>query len=164
MSDRPIRDILAEVIRRERLGLIRPLWADWKEFADDECEHVRKRADHIIRTLKEEFGVELVQSGTPPVVAHPSPEIYRWWIIGQEVERVVRLAADGLWEILTIKAGVENIEYRFQLSEVLAASGMVLTGQDAAAKAIPGLGRKLAALAEICRVTVVTRSADDAAA
>jgi hypothetical protein len=154
MTERPIRDILAEAMRRERLGLIRPLWADWKAFGDTECEYVRKRADHLMRILAE-FGVQLVQTGEPRLIGAPSPEIYRYWIEGNKAQRVIRQLPDGQWDMLIDEGGSETLEYRFTIAELFIAGGLVLTGADAQAKAVPGLGRKLAALSEICRVTAV---------
>ncbi|TJV03557.1 MAG: hypothetical protein E5Y35_26490, partial [Mesorhizobium sp.] len=59
---RPVRDIVAECLRRERYGLIRPLWAD---ADDDSREEVRRRADHLIRLLSD-YGVDLVQRDVTP--------------------------------------------------------------------------------------------------
>lgn len=50
MQARPLNDRVAEAMRRERLGLIRPLWAD---FPDDSKIDWLNRADHLIRVLRE---------------------------------------------------------------------------------------------------------------
>lgn len=47
---RALNDRVAEAMRRERLGLIRPLWHDWSE---DQKADWLSRADHLIRTMKE---------------------------------------------------------------------------------------------------------------
>ena len=46
---REVRDLVGEALRRERFGLIRPLWAD----ADDELRNRwRQRADDFLRVLE----------------------------------------------------------------------------------------------------------------
>jgi hypothetical protein len=50
MNTRSLNDRVAEAMRRERLGLIRPLWAD---FSDDSKADWLNRADHLIRLLRE---------------------------------------------------------------------------------------------------------------
>lgn len=47
---RALNDRIAEAMRRERLGLIRPLWADWAE--EDKADWLR-RADHMLMLFKE---------------------------------------------------------------------------------------------------------------
>lgn len=47
---RALNDRIAEAMRRERLGLIRPLWADWSE--EDKADWL-SRADHLIRNFRE---------------------------------------------------------------------------------------------------------------
>ena len=47
---RALNDRVAEAMRRERLGLIRPLWADWPEL---EKADWLNRADHLLRLLNE---------------------------------------------------------------------------------------------------------------
>jgi hypothetical protein len=44
-------------MRRERLGLVRPLWADWPEA--DKADWL-SRADHLIRLFKE-LGVSVAK-------------------------------------------------------------------------------------------------------
>lgn len=151
MSDRPIRDILAECLRIERQGPIRPLWADWAKFADDECEQVRLRADHLMRLL-EGHGLTIVQAGHVNQAAPAqSPEVYRYGVVGRKAERVVRRGAGEAWQIVSIENGVETVEQTFTADQASINGGLVLT-DDPAAKAIPGLGRQLAALAEIYRL------------
>jgi len=148
---RPIRDILAEMMRRERLGLIQPLWQDWTSFADDECEHVRRRADHLIRLLEGE-GVRLVRTGDPDGVPTPtSPIIYRYWMVGRPAERIVRKASGENWEIVTVADGKETVEQAFTIEQALLNGGLVLTGHPDA-RTIRGLGSQLAALNEIYRL------------
>lgn len=151
MSDvpRPLRDILAECMRLERIGPRRPLWAEWQTFADDECEHVRRRADHVMRLLSD-MGVELVQTGTPKSIERPdSPVIWRYMAAGGN-ERIVRATGER-WEVATIAAGKETVEQAFSLSGAHLNAGMVLT-DDPSARQIPGLGRQLAAVTEIYRL------------
>jgi hypothetical protein len=146
---RPVRDILAECMRRERNGLMRPLWSDWWE---EGREPVRRRADHLIRLLNE-FGVELVQTGAPLPTSRPeSPVVWRSKLHGREAERLVRRDAAG-WSIITVEHGAETIEQTFHLESASINGGAVLT-DDPAARQIPGLGRQLAAALEIFRVDV----------
>lgn len=146
---RPIRDILAECMRRERLGLIRPLWAEWQTFADDECEGVRRRADHLLRLLSD-LGIELVQTGEPKTVDRPNSQvIWQYGITGGR-ERMVRASGEH-WEIVVSDAGAETVEQVFSLPDAHINAGLVLT-DDPAARQIPGLGRQLAAVTEIYRV------------
>jgi len=152
-ADRPIRDVLAEMMRRERLGLIRPLWEDWTRFADDQCEHVRRRADHLIRLLEGE-GVRLVRVGSGDHVPAPvSPVIYQYGMVGRPVSRLVRKAKDDLWEIVTVdnEDGKETVEQAFTIEQALLNGGLVLTGHPDA-RTIRGLGSQLAALNEIYRM------------
>ncbi|TIX57370.1 MAG: hypothetical protein E5V25_27480, partial [Mesorhizobium sp.] len=65
---REIRDVLAECMRRERYGLIRPLWAD---ADDDSREEVRRRADHLIRILAD-YGLQMVRTGEPAPAETPT--------------------------------------------------------------------------------------------
>lgn len=145
---RTARDILAECVRRERYGLIRPLWSD----ADEEMrEEVRRRADHLIRLLSD-YGVDLVQRGD---IEPPSPPTSQTIIANQVVGapdtmREVR-AVDGKFAIVAVKAGAETVEQVFTLNDVMLNEGLVLSG-DPAAKKIPDLGRQLAAVAAIYRL------------
>ncbi|RVD44892.1 hypothetical protein EN742_00670 [Mesorhizobium sp. M4A.F.Ca.ET.020.02.1.1] len=147
---REIRDIMAECMRRERYGLIRPLWADM--VGDDAAaEEVRRRADHLIRILAD-YGVELVFRGdvTPPAVP-TSQTILVNQVFGQpDTLREIR-AGEGAFSILAIKAGVPTAEQSFTLNEVMLNAGLVLA-DDPAAKTIKGLGRQLAAATEIYRL------------
>ncbi len=157
MSDRPIRDILAEAIRIERMGPFnQPSWADWKASDDAACENVRRRADHLIRLLAE-HGVSLMRSGDPdkkPAVT--SPTVLTCNVAGnQATERSIRKGPGDDWHIVAITAGVETIEQAFTLQEVMLNAGLVLT-DDPAAKTIPGLGRRLAAVTEIYRLCAAT--------
>ncbi|TGT72931.1 hypothetical protein EN802_13715 [bacterium M00.F.Ca.ET.159.01.1.1] len=146
---REIRDVLAECLRRERYGLIRPLWAD----ADDDArEEVRRRADHLTRLLSD-YGVELVRPADKEPPAPPTSET----IIANQVYnqpdtmREVIAGADGKFEIVAVKANVGTVEQTFTLNEVMLNAGLVLA-DDPAAKTIKGLGRQLAAAVEIYRL------------
>lgn len=157
---REIRDVVAECMRRESQGLIRPLWADWQRFADDECEHVRRRADHLMR-LFAELGLEVVRKGEgrKPETAPASRVIYQYGLVGQPVERVVRKAGADDWEIVTLAGGKETLEQTFTLTGAHINAGLVLTDAPEA-RAIPGLGRQLAALTEIYRVDAAGMGGD----
>ena len=146
---RTTRDILAEAMRRERLGLTRPLWAG---LDADSREQTCLRADHLMRLLAH-LGVELVQTGD----ANPAEDIADGIIASNqlagdpETERVIRKDAGDTWSIVTRKADVETIEQTFTLADVMLNADLVLR-DDPAAKAIPGLGRRLAAAFEIMRL------------
>lgn len=47
---RSLADRIAEAMRRERLGLVRPLWAD---FAEEDKTDWLNRAEHLMRNCKE---------------------------------------------------------------------------------------------------------------
>lgn len=47
---RPLNDRIAEAMRQERLGLMRPLWAD---FPEDQKGDWLSRADHLLRVCNE---------------------------------------------------------------------------------------------------------------
>ncbi|TJV51132.1 MAG: hypothetical protein E5Y01_16215 [Mesorhizobium sp.] len=145
---REIRDILAECMRRERYGLIRPLWAD---ADDDSREEVRRRADHLMRLLSD-YGVDLVRRvDVDPSPAPTSRTILANQVYGQpDTMREVR-AAEGGFAIVAVKAGVPATEQSFTLNEVMLNADLVLS-DDPAAKTIKGLGRQLAAATEIYRL------------
>lgn len=146
---RPIRDVLAEMMRRERLGLMRPLWRD---ASDEQKEPIRQRADHMLRLLASE-GFAVVRVGDDEAAVPPpaSPVIWKFKLVGRNAERLVRRAAGDLWEIVTIEGGRETVEQSFTLQQASLNGGLVLTG-DPAARSIPGLGSQLAAVLEIYRL------------
>jgi hypothetical protein len=151
MTDAPrdIRDILAEAMRRERLGTAaRPAWADWWEEAR---EPVRMRADHLIRLLAE-AGVDLVRTGEalPPAPPPKSLVVSRDAIVGRKAERIVRADPAG-FAITLVQDGAETVEQTFTLQDASLLAGAVLTGSPEAAKR-PGLGRLLAAAVEMYRL------------
>lgn len=145
---RPIRDILAEGMRRERLGLVRPLWSNWDE---DSREEVRRRADHLMRILSD-AGIQLVQTGGPAPVAPPTSQtIVANQVYAQpDTMREVRIEERG-FSVVAVKAGQSTVEQTFTLNEVMLNAGLVLTG-DPAAKSIKDLGKQLAAAVEIYRL------------
>ncbi|TIN36823.1 MAG: hypothetical protein E5Y10_22095 [Mesorhizobium sp.] len=145
---RPVRDIVAECIRRERYGLIRPLWAD---ADDDSREEVRRRADHLIRLLAD-YGVQMLRTGEPAPAETPTgPAIVANQVYAQpDTMREVRVDV-GKFSIVTVKAGDATAEQSFTLNEVMLNAGLVLA-DDPAAKTIKGLGRQLAAATEIYRL------------
>lgn len=148
---REIRDILADAMRRERLGgLVRPLWQEYASFNPEACEQVRLRADHLIRLLAGE-GVTLIRAGdSGPKPTPTSDVVWRYYLAGQQVERVIRRSGDD-WQIVAVKDGGETIEQEFLLADAHVNAGLVLT-DDPAARTIAGLGRQLAALTEIYRI------------
>ncbi len=145
---REIRDILAEGMRRERLGLVRPLWPAMDE---DSREEVRRRADHLMRILSD-YGIQLVQTGAPvPVAAPTSPTIVANQVYNApDTMREVRVEERG-FSIVSVKGGDTTVEQTFTLNEVMLNAGLVLTG-DPAAKTIKDLGKQLAAAVEIYRL------------
>ncbi|MES0168217.1 hypothetical protein NKJ87_19880 [Mesorhizobium sp. M0027] len=145
---RPIRDILAEGIRRERLGLIRPLWQDSDE---DSREEVRRRADHLLRILSD-AGVQLVQLGEPAPIAVPAgPTIAANQVYNApDTMREVRVEERG-FSIVAVKGGGATVEQTFTLNDVMLNAGLVLAG-DPAAKTIKDLGKQLAAACEVYRL------------
>ncbi|ESY89041.1 hypothetical protein X739_00665 [Mesorhizobium sp. LNHC220B00] len=151
---RPIRDILAEGMRRERLGLVRPLWQDWDE---DGREEVRRRADHLLRILSD-AGVQLVQTGVPAPAGTPTgPTIVANQVYGApDTMREVRIAERG-FSIVAVKGGDATVEQTFTLNDAMVNAGLVLAG-DPAAKSIKDLGKQLAAAAEIYRLDAVAGS------
>lgn len=147
---RPARDILAECIRLERLGIIHPLWADWFE---EGREPVRMRADHIIRLLSDR-GIELVHTGEPRHVERPdSPVFWRFKIDGQNAERLVRTAADGI-EIVKIGGDKQSIQLTFPIGEAYDLANRGLCGDRELTKE-PGVITKLSAALEAHRVNAV---------
>ncbi|TIL34288.1 hypothetical protein [Mesorhizobium sp.] len=150
---REIRDILAECMRRERYGLIRPLWAD---MDDETREEVRRRADHLIRILAD-YGVQMVRTGEPTPAETPTgPTIVANQVYAQpETVREVRAEA-GKFSIVAIKNGDSVVEQSFTLNDVMLNAGLVLA-DDPAAKTIKGLGRQLAAATEIYRLNAAGR-------
>ncbi|MER8616001.1 hypothetical protein NKG99_03970 [Mesorhizobium sp. M1409] len=145
---RTIRDILAEGMRRERLGLIRPLWHDWDE---DGREEVRRRADHLMRILSD-AGVQLVQTGEPAPAATPTgPTIVANQVYGApDTMREIRVEERG-FSIVAVKGAETTVEQTFTLNDAMVNAGLVLAG-DPAAKSIKDLGKQLAATAEIYRL------------
>jgi hypothetical protein len=157
MTERPIRDILGEVLRRERYPFIRPTWREWDGPGQEE---VRRRADHVMRMLAG-YGVELIRTSDPFPPA-PEPEslvIYRWPIAGNKhegvirtsAERMIRKAAGDAWEIVAIVDGAEKVEQSFSIEQALLNGGLVLTDHPDL-RSVLGLGKQLAAVNEIFRL------------
>lgn len=141
---RSLRDIVAEAMRRERLGLMRPLWADLDDVFKQQW---LLRADVLIR-IASEYGVSFGGAGLD---CTPVPEIYRFPVFGGGAERVIRRNGD-LWEIVTVTQDkTEVVNQTFALADAWVEAGMVLA-DDPAAKALSGLGRRLAAALEIHRM------------
>ncbi|MGX9145908.1 hypothetical protein [Mesorhizobium sp. 128a] len=145
---REVRDILAECMRRERYGLIRPLWA---HADDDSREEVRRRADHLIRILAD-YGVRFDQVGEPTPAATPTSAtiVANQVFNAPDTTREVCIAERG-FSIVTVKADETTVEQTFTLNEAMLNAALVLCG-DPAAKTIKDLGKQLAAAAEIYRL------------
>jgi hypothetical protein len=150
MTDRTIRDVLAEAMRIERLSLaVKPSWREWAAVDPDGCEAVRRRADHIIRLLASE-GVVVVRIDDPsPAAAPTSPDIWRF-PVANAGERIIRDAGDA-WQIVLASGGHETVQMSFTLAEAHILGGRVLVG-DRAVLQEQGATTKLAAALEILRV------------
>lgn len=142
---RPLRDVVGEAMRRERLGLIRPPWADAPEEIREEW---RIRADVVIRIMGEAgvtFGGRISEATT-------SDTIYRYATLDGKAERVIRRGEADAWEVVTVKPGQpERVEQSFTMARVHIESGMVLV-DDPDARKLEGLGRRFAAALEIHRM------------
>lgn len=151
MSERPIRDILAECMRRERLGAVHLTWERMKAINDAECEFIRKRADHLIRLLNS-YGVSLVANGSPADRAAPSSEIYRCHMLGRNTDRAIRQGdkVDN-WQLVTIDGDTEKTVMTLTQADMLALGGRVLMG-DADVTKVTGLATALAICSEVYRV------------
>lgn len=57
---RPLRDRIGEAMRRARIGLARPLWADLPDYAQ---EDYRKAADFLLGHLATELRYEIREAG-----------------------------------------------------------------------------------------------------
>ncbi|AMS41188.1 hypothetical protein [Aminobacter aminovorans] len=143
---REIRDILAECIRLERLGLIHPLWSEWFEAGR---EPVRMRADHILRLLSDR-GVTIVQTGEPQSTTRPEPVFWRWKINGQNAERIARAGANGI-EVAKLDAGTETTQLTFGLAEAHDLANRGLCGDRELMKEA-GVITKISAALEAYRV------------
>lgn len=148
---RAVRDILAECMRRERLGAVHLTWERLKAIDDAECEIIRKRADHVIRLLAS-YGVSLVADGDPTNRAEPSSEIYRCHMLGKQTDRAIR-RGDGAddWQLVTIDGDAEKVVMTLTQAEMLTLGGRVMMG-DADVMKVQGLATALAMSGEIYRV------------
>jgi|GEM_PF-3244156 len=152
MSDGPrdIRDVVAEAMRHERLGLVRPLWSDWCDFDNEGGpEDWRRRADHLIRLMRQN-GISVVRTGTDaaPLTEPNSRVIYRFKLHGRQAERLIRKSRGDDWQVVLIENGTEIVEQTFTVRQALIDGGLVLIDHPDA-KSIPRLGRQLAALVQI---------------
>lgn len=154
-SSRPIRDALAEVLRRERLGMMQPTWERMVEIGDGSVEQWRIRADHVLHLLAE-LGLTIAATGAvaPVPPAATGPTIWTSKVPGREAHRVVRRAGDG-FEIVTFADGEAVVEQSFTMEQASIHGGMVLAG-DPAARTIAGLGSQLAAALEVLRLNAAT--------
>lgn len=150
-APRDIRDVLGECIRREALGLIRPLWTEYTSFNDEACEAHRRRGDMLVRLLKE-YGLSIVRDGEQPAPTSAAADVvYSHPLHDGSAVRSIRYAGKR-WEIVsTTKDGTETVEQSFSIHQANINAGLVLI-EAPEAKTIQGLGRQLAALAEIYRV------------
>ncbi|CAM5657029.1 hypothetical protein MAUB1S_11430 [Mycolicibacterium aubagnense] len=148
---RDIRDVLGECIRREALGLIRPLWHDYTSFNDEACEAYRRRGDMLLRLLRG-YGLSIVRVGEEPGSTPATADVvYSHPLHDGSATRSIRYAGKR-WEIVsTTKESSETVEQSFSLHQANINAGLVLL-EAPEARTIQGLGRQLAALVEIYRV------------
>jgi hypothetical protein len=154
IDDRPVRDVLAEMMRRERIGLTRPFWADWCRFDNDGGpEQWRLRADHLIRLLGDE-GCTISRRGdaNPPMPAPTSPVFCRFHMDGSDAERLLRMAGDKI-EVVRVAGGEETVQIAFSLNDAHTAAGNLLLGDKETAKR-PGIFTMLSAALEAYRLDV----------
>lgn len=154
-AGRPIRDALAEALRRERLGMMQPTWARMVEIGDGSVEQWRIRADHVLHLLAE-LGLTIAATGAvaPVRPAATGPTIWTSKVFGREARRDVRRACGG-FEIATIADGEVTVEQSFTMEQASIHGGMVLVG-DPAARTIAGLGSQLAAALQILWLNAAT--------
>jgi len=153
-SERPTRDILAEMMRRERLGLVRPLWPEWSSIdGDGGPEQWRMRADHLMRLLAT-AGVALARSGeAEPALPPPtSPVFWRFPMDGGKAERLLRTSGSGI-EVVRRADGSEAVQISFTLHDVHNAANALLQGDRETAKR-PGILTMLSAALEAYRLDV----------
>lgn len=152
-ADRPTRDVLAEMMRRERLGLMRPFWADWCRFDDSGPEQWRLRADHLIRLLARE-GYTITKTGdaTDLTPTQASPVFWRYWMHGNQSERILRTAGDKI-EVIRAVDGTETVQMTFGIGEAHDATAALLLGDREMAKR-QGILTMLSAALEAYRLDV----------
>lgn len=150
---RPIRDVLAEMMRRERVGLMRPFWADWCRFDESGPEQWRLRADHLIRLLATEgCTIGKTGDGALPSPAPTSPVFWRYHMDGNKSERVLRMAGDKI-EVIRVVDGAETVQMTFGVGEAHNAAGALLLGDVETAKR-QGILTMLSAVLEAYRLNV----------
>lgn len=153
-EDRPIRDVLAEMMRRERVGLMRPFWADWCRFDNEGGpEQWRLRADHLIRLLASE-GCKITKTGdsAPHPPSPTSPVFWRYWMDGNKSERVLRVVGDKI-EVVRVVDGAEMVQMTFGVGEAHNAAGALLLGDRETAQR-QGILTMLSAALEAYRLDV----------
>ncbi len=153
-ADRPIRDVLAEMMRRERLGLIRPFWAAWCDFDNEGGpEQWRLRADHLIRLLASE-GLTVTRAGdaAAPVPAPTAEVFWRYLMDGDQAERQLKATDRGI-DIIRSADGKETVQLSFTLNEAHNAAGALLLGDKETAKR-QGILTMLSAALEAYRLDV----------
>lgn len=148
-EDRPIRDVVGEALRLERLGDVHPHWSKWYEEAR---EGYRRRADHLIRILAR-AGVAVVRigDGVSDAPVQSSPIIYQDKIIGRNAERQLRRGAGDNWEVAKVEDGQTAVQLTFTLTQAYDLAGRALQGDRDVATA-PGILTTLAAALEIHRM------------
>jgi hypothetical protein len=151
---RPLRDILAEAMRRERLGFSPPAWAD---AGEDMKEEWRRRADRLLRIAE-----QIAEGPLPPLKAPADGVIVSTQLPDDPgKERAVR-RADGAWEVVLVdrKTGEVSVEQTFTLTDVHLLGGDVQAGRPEVAKR-KGLGRLLAAALDIYRLDAAQMEAKE---
>lgn len=148
-EQRDLRDILGEMMRRERLGTVaRPAWADWY---DDAREYYRRNADNLIRLLATE-GVTLARIGEEALKlpAPTSPVFWRDQPSTAAPARLLRFTDDKL-EVVREESGSEKVLLAFTIWEAHRLASRVLIGDRSAAEQ-PGALTTLAASLEAYRL------------
>jgi hypothetical protein len=147
--NRLLRDVVAEAMRRERLGLTRPLWNELDEVGKEEW---RKRADQVIRVIR---AIRVIGELEADLLTAPTGEfLVSNQIVGNPGrERAVRRDAGDGFSIVVIdrKTGEQTVEQSSTMEQGMLLCGRVLSSDPAVLKE-KGLGRLLAAYGEIYRL------------
>lgn len=146
---RQARDIVAECLRLERLGAIRPLW---EHMGEEAREDYRLRADHLMRSLGRR-GVEVILTGErQPAPALADPILSRNELAGRPgLNLVVRADGGDAFSVLIEADGQQTVEATFTLPEAVILIDRVLR-RDSGVQKERGLLTKLAAFGEIHRL------------
>lgn len=138
MTERPLRDILAESMRSLRRPGCRPVWADCDDlyaaqWLDD--------AGHLMRLLAW-HGVKLARAGEPSEVVEEINTTFWRHEIGDGMAVYMRADGDRRYSAVYEKDGKEN-SVSVDLVEGILLAGRVIY-RDETVKAVPGVLTKLA--------------------